>query len=124
MLTDPKFVPCNLEDLSYDSELNFRMVSTVEAETGAWRKLRRAEHLFKPVALNPLLYRNEAPLISELKQGVGHVFAACVPAAYSPHHSYRDMYLTDPPCKTCRMDLMYKEKRPAVNGYIHRGCMA
>jgi hypothetical protein len=124
MLTDSKSVPCNIEDLPDDSELHFRKVSPVEAEAGVWRNSRGARHLFKPVSLNPLLDRDEGTLIGELQQGVGHVFGVCVPGAYSPHHSYRDMHLTDPPCRDCRMDLMYEVSRPAPNGYRYRGSEA
>jgi hypothetical protein len=123
MLTDPKFVPCNVGDLPYDSELNFRMVSTAEVESGSWRNNAAGVlHLYKPVILNPLLHRDEDSLIGELQQGVGHAFSVAVGGPYARHHSFRDMYLTDPPCKGCRMDLTYEENRPAPNGYYYRGC--
>jgi hypothetical protein len=124
MLIDSMSVPCNVNDLPEDSELNFRMVSTAEVESGSWmNNAAGVLHLYKPVILNPLLYW-ENLLIDELRQGVGHAFRVGVPAAYSPHHSYRAMYLTDPPCQACRMDLMYEENRPAPKRYFYRGCMA
>jgi hypothetical protein len=126
MLIDSKSVPCNVDNLPEGSEINFRTVSTAEAESGAWKNPSRGvKHLFTPVALNPLLYR-EDPLLDDLKEieGVGHAFAVGVPAEYSPHHSYRAMHLTDPPCRDGRMDLMYDVSRSAPNGYRYNGSMA
>ena len=107
-----------------DSELNFRTVSTAEVEPGSWRdNAAGVLHLYKPVILNPLLFR-EKSLVHELNQGLGRYFGVNVPAVYSPHHSHRVMYLTDPPCKVCKMDLMFEETRPAPKGDLYRGCMA
>ena len=121
MMIDSNSVPCDLFSIP-DSGVKFRRVSTAEAESGVWQD-HRVEHLFKPVALNPMLYREDS-LISDLEQGVGHAFSVTVPEKYSPHASYRDTYLTDPPCRDCRMDLSYEKSRSAPGGYHYRGSWA
>lgn len=104
MLTDSNFIPCNVNGLPYDSELNFRMVSTADVESSSWRNNAAGVlHLYKPVILNPLLHRDEDSLIGELQQRVVHAFSVAVGGPYARHHSFRDMYLTDPPCKGCRV---------------------
>jgi len=122
MLIDSNSAPCNVSSLPNGSDLHFRTVSTDEVDSGAWQSAAR--YLFKFVIPNPLLYREEDTLIDELQQGVGHVFEVGVPGAYSPHHTFRDIYLTDPPCRDCRVDLIYDESRPAPGGYRYRGSMA
>jgi len=119
MLIDSNSATCNVSSLPNGAELHFCTVSTDEVDSGAWQSAAR--YLFKPVILNPLLYREENTLIDELQQGVGHVFEVRVPGAYSPHHTFRDMYLSDPPCRYCRMDLLYEEDRPAPGGYRYCG---
>jgi hypothetical protein len=120
---DSNSIPCDVENLPPNSELKFRMVGTLEAESGAWQNTSfGATRLFKPVALNPLLYRwIEGSLIDELRQGVGHAFGVDIPASYSPHYSFRDTHLTGPPCKECRMDLTFKESRPGPHGCFWSG---
>lgn len=129
MLTDFKSVSCLAEDLQDDSEMNFRMVNTVEAESRAWQEISYGvQRLFKPIAVNPLLYRKDS-LFEELQENRGHAFAVSATAAYSRHHSFRNTYLTDPPSKVCRIELMYEEDRLApdgyrIQGYGYRGCTA
>jgi hypothetical protein len=121
MSMNSKSVPCNIRELPRDSELNFRMVNTVEVESGSWRHTAPGvKHLFKPVALNPLLSRTSTSVF-ELERGGGHTFKVDVPAAYSPHHSYRDIYLTDPPCRDCTIELEFSKTRPGPNGLTWRG---
>jgi hypothetical protein len=65
MSMNSKSVPCNIRELPRDSELNFRMVNTVEVESGSWRHTAPGvKHLFKPVALNPLLSRTSTSVSS------------------------------------------------------------
>jgi hypothetical protein len=73
-------------------------------------------HLWKPVALNPLLYRvNE--LVKELQSQFGRAFGVDIPVSEtSPHSSFMDTFLTDPPCMRCRVELTCASTSLAPDG--------
>jgi len=111
MLTNPKIPPqdWHLGKERPGLDRKFRMVSETEMRSGAGQS-RRLRRLFTPVTLNSFLHSRQGDIASEWIDSRSHIFwATLVPTAkFAQHNSFRDTYLTDPPCREVSVYMNYE----------------
>jgi hypothetical protein len=117
MLTNPKHVPrgSNGEDERPGLDRKFRMVGDTEMQAGNRKsKLDELQRMFTPVTLSPFLHTMQYDFGDEWIDEKVHAFKArLVPTArFAQHNSFRNTYLTDPPCREVRVCMNY-EARPS-----------
>jgi hypothetical protein len=117
MLTNPKPVPrgSNGEDGRLGLDRKFRMVGDTETQSGNRKiKLGELRHVFTPVTLSPFLHTMQYDFANEwIDERVHTSTASLMPTAkFAQHNSFRNTYLTDPPCKEVRVCMNY-EARPS-----------
>jgi hypothetical protein len=127
MQTNPRTPPYDWygETKGAGLDRKFRIVGDIEMRAMKPGRVDWLHQLFTPVTLNPFLHSMQDDFVDERIEDEDHAFwATLVPTAkFAQHNSFRDTYLTDPPCKEVSLYMNYEARSspdmlPAVTGYV------
>jgi hypothetical protein len=115
MLKNPRSVPrgWNRGEERPGLDWNFRIVGDTEMQSGSWKiKSGELQHLLTLVTLSPFLHIMQYGSANDRIEENSHAFQArLVPTAkFAQHNSFRNTYLTDPPCKEVGLYMNYEAR--------------